>query len=120
MPHEACFDSFEAEMLEPCGLSAIWVLSTFSKPIITYKKARHINGLGLFSFVLKQTSQLILIQRRCVDRDVPVAPERVREVSLNNMVLTLPTTVGRRRERSDQSFKVAVFATPIWERSDRS
>ena len=30
MPHEACFDSFEAEMLEPCGLSAIWVLSTFS------------------------------------------------------------------------------------------
>lgn len=29
MPHEACFDSFEAEMLEPCGLSAIWVLSTF-------------------------------------------------------------------------------------------
>lgn len=33
MPHEACFDSFEAEMLEPCGLSAIWVLSTFSSKI---------------------------------------------------------------------------------------
>lgn len=43
MPHEACFDSFEAEMLEPCGLSAIWVLSTFSHsfkrpPAVAYKR----------------------------------------------------------------------------------
>lgn len=37
MPHEACFDSFEAEMLEPCGLSAIWVLSTFSSRMLKSK-----------------------------------------------------------------------------------
>lgn len=44
MPHEACFDSFEAEMLEPCGLSAIWVLSTFSTMIVTLTNSE--NNIG--------------------------------------------------------------------------